>query len=301
MSKDSGRKIDVMVVGAQKAGSTSLIKYFSEHPQVLSHPQTEFAYFRSDSEYAEGYHAVFARYFTKGSMNAPIVAGKNAAIYTSELAIQRLQAHNPKCKIIFILRNPVSRAISSYNMDLFNGWTSAPLSSLEDILRSGDDQSDLYNRYIVPGFYADQLGMLRKYFPDDQIKPLLFDTLKSSPKEVVQNLWNWAGIDATIEPRTSINHNPTRKPRSKVASSLLTSLRRDSNLIKRLAKKVLPYKTFSRIGEYLLESNKSNIRPDAPSDSLIALLNAHYSPQIKRLEEETDLDISHWNSTSDPS
>ena len=38
-------KIDIMIVGAQKAGTTSLLRYLGEHPECVAHPQKEFAYF----------------------------------------------------------------------------------------------------------------------------------------------------------------------------------------------------------------------------------------------------------------
>lgn len=39
------KKIDVMIVGAQKDGTTSLLRYMGEHPDCIAHPQKEFAYF----------------------------------------------------------------------------------------------------------------------------------------------------------------------------------------------------------------------------------------------------------------
>ena len=82
------RQIDLMIIGAQKAGTTALNHYLGQHPDVLGHPQTEFAYFRDDNLFAEGYEPVFRRHFTQGDpATARVVIGKNAGIYDSETAL----------------------------------------------------------------------------------------------------------------------------------------------------------------------------------------------------------------------
>src|SRR5678809_829657 len=119
----STRKIDLMIIGAQKAGTTSLQNYLNEHPEILGHPQIEFGYFKDDKTYENGYEKEFARHFTSGSVNtAKAVIAKNTGMYDSDKALERLQQHNPDCKLVFIVREPVSRAYSSYSMEKFNGW-----------------------------------------------------------------------------------------------------------------------------------------------------------------------------------
>jgi len=164
------RKIDLMIVGAQKAGTTSLIKYFLDHPDVLSHPQTEFAFFRSDMEYKEGYNHVFNRYFTKGNPSAKTILAKNVGIYSDVQAIERLHDHNPNCKLIYLMREPVSRAISSYNMEIFNGWLKKEFYDLEEIIKNEAHDDVMYRLFIRLGLYAEHLRNIYKFFPKENVK-----------------------------------------------------------------------------------------------------------------------------------
>ena len=47
--------IDIMIIGAQKAGTTSLKNYLGEHPELQTHPQKEFGYVWDDKEFNQGF------------------------------------------------------------------------------------------------------------------------------------------------------------------------------------------------------------------------------------------------------
>ena len=115
--------VDLAIIGAQKAGTTSLKEYLSQHPSIQTHPQIEFSFFRDEELYLKGYAAAEKKYLTlnPNATNKKTLI-KNVGIYSSTDALERLYKHNPECKIIFIVRNPITRAYSSYNMERFNGW-----------------------------------------------------------------------------------------------------------------------------------------------------------------------------------
>ncbi|HEU4716985.1 MAG TPA: hypothetical protein VFU15_04100, partial [Bacteroidia bacterium] len=101
-------KIELMIVGAQKAGTTSLKFYLGEHPRIQSHLHKEFAYFTDISEYGDGMNAAWKKYFGKIDPEKHIVV-KNAGIYANENGLKLLSRHNPDCRIAIVLRNPVDR------------------------------------------------------------------------------------------------------------------------------------------------------------------------------------------------
>ena len=57
------RKIDIAIIGAQKAGTTSLKNYLGEHSEVTTHPHTEFSFFADEDQFESGYNNVFEKYF----------------------------------------------------------------------------------------------------------------------------------------------------------------------------------------------------------------------------------------------
>src|ERR1051325_8643005 len=99
--------IDAMIIGAQKAATTSLKNYLMQHPQIAGHVQKEFAFFQDNEEQKNGYRFAYKKYFQNGQpiVNKKIIA-KHASLYSMEENIQKLKEHNPDALLIFSLRNP---------------------------------------------------------------------------------------------------------------------------------------------------------------------------------------------------
>lgn len=292
------RKIDIMIVGAQKAGSTSLNNYLSEHPDIIGHPQTEFSYFRSDEEYQEDYDTLFKKYFTKGDINAKYALAKNVGIYDNEKAIKRLHEHNPNCKIILLVREPVSRAISSYNMEKFNGYFKRDFEEVKNVIENKKYEDSYFRLIINLGLYANHLKCLLKYFPSENIGVYLFEDLKSDPEGTYKKICKWIGIDDTFTPNLETKHNQTFQPKSKVTSNILLKLRKNDNPIKKIVKGILPYSTFTKLGNFLLESNKSKKKPEQISKEMKDYLYGYFKPFNEDLKRMTDIDFSIWEKTT---
>ena len=97
------RKIDIAIIGAQKAGTTSLKSYLGEHPQVVTHPHIEFSFFADNDQFELGYEKIFKKDF--GSKHIEIthkVLAKNVTLSFREFALERLRLHNPDCKICLL-------------------------------------------------------------------------------------------------------------------------------------------------------------------------------------------------------
>lgn len=115
MSK--GRQPDFIIVGAQKSGTTSLHYYLSHHPKLLASTPKEVRYFDRDDNYKKGkkwYHKAFVNLSNRqGSLLC--FEATPEYIYRS-YAAQRMYETYPDLKIIMILRDPVKRAFSAWNM-----------------------------------------------------------------------------------------------------------------------------------------------------------------------------------------
>ncbi|MDE0685767.1 MAG: hypothetical protein OXI63_22795, partial [Candidatus Poribacteria bacterium] len=60
---ETSTKIQLMIVGAQKAGTSSLLRYLAQHPDIHTHAQPEMTFFLQDREYSRGYQWASAKYF----------------------------------------------------------------------------------------------------------------------------------------------------------------------------------------------------------------------------------------------
>ncbi|MEP7167786.1 MAG: sulfotransferase domain-containing protein, partial [Bacteroidota bacterium] len=145
--------VDIVIAGVQKAATSSLQVYLGQHPDLITHDEREFSFFVQDDEYTNGYENIFHKYFPEGPSEKKILI-KNVGIIYWEDAMKRLQQHNPKAKIILVLRNPVARAYSAYWFAKLRGKENAPtfetalLSSEEKIF---DKESKAVAAYLERG------------------------------------------------------------------------------------------------------------------------------------------------------
>ncbi len=115
---------DFMVIGAEKCGTTSLFQYLYKHPEILSPIEKEIDFF--DTEYKQGLDWYLAHFPAvprqSDASSSHIAAGETSANYLyHNLAPARVFEHFPNIQLIVLLRHPVDRTLSRYNMMVRNG------------------------------------------------------------------------------------------------------------------------------------------------------------------------------------
>lgn len=291
------KKIDLMIIGAQKAGTTSLKQYLGEHPSVETHPHKEFAYFINSQEYQSDIRTAYKKYFPDPDSTKKLVA-KSAGLYTSEEGIRRLKNKFPDCQLVMVLRNPVERCYSGFMMESNYGHVSGGPDQLEEIVRAYQKgEADWrYNLFISMSLYSTHLEMIYRHFKREQVHLVLFDDLKKDPLAVCQKLFTLLGIDTAFHPNVEKRYNITRRTQSHTYARVLSRLLNNKNPIKRMFRQLLPGKTDYKVGEFLREINKSGkSMPTLPEHTRQFLLD-YYKPYNKELEQLTGLDLSAWNS-----
>ncbi|MGA9666512.1 MAG: tetratricopeptide repeat protein [Gallionella sp.] len=112
---DPGRFSDYLfIVGAQKAGTTSLYSYFDQRPELVGGELKEKSYFSTDSFFEQG-DKYYRSLFPIGSRFARGIDATPEYLYYGKCA-SRIHAFAPDAKIVVLLREPVSRALSAFNM-----------------------------------------------------------------------------------------------------------------------------------------------------------------------------------------
>jgi hypothetical protein len=293
------RPIRLMIVGAQKAGTTSLLRYLGDHPGICSHNQVDMTYFVIDVEYQQGYDKVFPRYFACDEMEPSVVIAKSVAIMLLPEAINRLCAHNPHAQIVVVLRNPVDRAYSHYWYSRRRGWEDQETfeAALElDPDTFANNMTGRVNRtYLANGLYADHINQLAAYFPRDQIHVVLLKELKEDPVGVCKNLYGlFDELDSTFSPDTDRSHNTSAAYRFR-SIALLTSSRSTLPNIKKMARRVIPDRTLDYIRDLAKNANEQDFTPPPMNLETRARLLDFYKPHNQRLSELIDRDLGHWN------
>lgn len=104
---------DLLIVGAQKAGTTALFNYLDARPGFVGAQRKELRFFNRDERYARGVEW-YEQFF---DARRPGVKFEATPEYLYHPAVpERIHAHYPDVRIVMLLREPVARAYSAWNM-----------------------------------------------------------------------------------------------------------------------------------------------------------------------------------------
>ena len=161
MKKDHLLVPDFLVVGAMKAGSTTLMDYLVSHQEV-GIPNEEINYFDKDSNFEKGIDW-YSKWFENFS-NHKIVGEKTPAYCYEPKVVERIHQQNPAMKLVWILRNPVKRTYSNYWHYIRIG---KELLSVNDCLDQEEQRikEDIYKGYFKRSVYVDQVERYLEFFP----------------------------------------------------------------------------------------------------------------------------------------
>jgi len=167
-------RLDFIVAGAQKSGTTALHYFLAKHPNITMGDQQEIHFFDAEAMFVAqvDYEQLHKHY---PLLAASTIAGDCTPSYIYyEPAAERIWKYNPKIKLLVLLRNPVERAFAHWNMQRFKGRE--PLDFFDAVREektriAGAPPTEARRfAYIDRGFYAQQVERLLKFFPREQVK-----------------------------------------------------------------------------------------------------------------------------------
>lgn len=288
--------IDLFIAGAQKAGTTSLKNYLSEHPEVSGQITTEFELFSISDTFS--FEDMSKKYFPDYKKGKVVIA-KYAHLYKNEEYVKRLYNHNSNCKIVFIVREPVKRLLSAYSMGVRDGWIDFEINDVLEAWRSVNKdkkQEMIYNVLISLGFYDSAVEKFLKFFPLSNIKIIGFNELKNNSGKICKHIFEWIEVDPEFNPDLNKSHNEGGVPRSIFLTKILNSLSSEQNPLKIFIKKILPYKVFLRFSESLLRLNlskKSTTKKEIDANT-VSQLAALYEPHNVRFLRNIGISDLNW-------
>ena len=186
---------DFVVIGAQKAGTSSLYGQLSAHPSVVPALRKEVHHFDRSPAVVAPYRAWFPRRATLDRVAARTgraITGEATPFYLCHPAVPtRMRPVVPDVRLIAVLRDPVARAISGYHHAVRVGDEDRPIeraldpTAVEDLPPATDaawyDAPDCPLRlhgYLARGRYAEQLERWFSVYPRAQVLVLDSDALR---------------------------------------------------------------------------------------------------------------------------
>jgi hypothetical protein len=209
----TGQLPDLVIIGAPKAGTTSLARWLSGHPQVRMSATKELSFFDEHFERGIGW---YRSQLPEGGPG--IVVGEATPTYLGDpLAPARVAATIPDAKFIAVLREPVSRAWSNYWFFCQLGVERRSWDAALRAARNGGDRTG----YLTRGRYAEQLARWENAVGADRLLVLLFDDLLADPAQTFARVCRFAGVSDDAAPSSTGSVNPTSRPRSRQLQYLL--------------------------------------------------------------------------------
>jgi hypothetical protein len=194
------------IVGAQRSGTTYLYHLLSEHPSInMATPVwPEPKFFLIDTQYERGLD-YYQRHFFAEKQGAWLYGEKSTSYNESEKAATRISHAYPDARIVFLLRDPVERAISNYYFSVANDFET--LSMAEAFKAEASRWQDFDENqvsaspyaYIRRGLYLDYITLYGRFFPEDHIAVLLFEQLVHTIGPL-RNLYAFLGVDNDFTP-----------------------------------------------------------------------------------------------------
>lgn len=197
-------RVDFLVAGAQKSGTSALHHFLSLHPEIGLHapPVREPHYFstrhiQDQSENYTGYHDLY----TPEALSR--VTGDITPIYLYlGGCLQRAHTYNPGLRIIVILRDPANRAYSQWNMERARGIESRSfLRALihEAWVRVRDGQH-MHFSYFQRGLYARQIKQLFAIFPRAQCLVIKHEDFEADLPGTLARVHDFLDVDRQPTP-----------------------------------------------------------------------------------------------------
>jgi hypothetical protein len=235
-----GRRLPGMViVGAMRAGTTSLFSLLARHPQVAAAFRKEVHYF--DLHFHRGpiwYRHQFRR--PRSAARGCAIGVESSPYYMLDPRVpERMTALMPDAKLVLLLRDPVERAFSHYRKNRRDGrepLTFADALAAEDERLAGEEERMLhepaylsglhqYYSYAARGRYAEQLMRWRQHFPAAQMLVVDAGRLFASPAEVLAEVLAFAGLEPWV-PRqfNALNTGQVRMPLDPHVASALAAM-----------------------------------------------------------------------------
>ncbi|NEP85829.1 MAG: sulfotransferase [Okeania sp. SIO2C2] len=291
-----------LIIGVQKAGTTSVYGYLKEHPQVYMSPIKETNFFATDWENNtekkpdtgtrkrinswERYCELFM------NVKDEIAIGEASPNYlvNYKTSSEMIQRYVPDVKMIAILRNPVDRAYSDYLMHLRDGINVGKVRSLSEQVKFRADSSST----IKKGLYYSPIKHYFDSFDREKLKIILHDDLTKDSLKVMQEIYRFIGVDDTFNPDTSKRSQSAAVPKNQTLNNLLQTKNPIRTAISSTLKILMPLETRQKLRSGIIKLNSAGKELKPLSSEERQLLTEFYREDILKLQDLIDRDLSSW-------
>jgi hypothetical protein len=216
-----------LIIGAQRAGTTSLHRYLVQHPAVRTMLRTKGVHFfdtgygRGMAWYASQFPTRAYGWYVRRRRGLDLVTGEASPYYLFHPHVPyHVAEHLPHVKLIVLLRDPVARAYSHFQHETARGFETLtfeeaieaePERLAGEVERMREDPrynsfAHQHYSYLGRGLYADQLATWRSLFPAEQLLVLGSERFFADPGRTFARVLEFLELPA-FTPAAYERHN----------------------------------------------------------------------------------------------
>jgi hypothetical protein len=276
-----------LCIGAQKAGTTSLHGYLSEHPGVFVTAEKELNFF-CDPGYGRGIEW-YESQFKDCPQDVP--RGEISPYYTSfpsnEGVPERAARHVPEARLIYLVRDPIARMVSHYRHQVALGREHRPL----DVAVFDD-----WWTYIARSCYAMQIEQWMQNFDRASLLVVTSEDLRSQPAPTLAKICSHIGAGALSDSEVPVRELNSRDD-LRQESRLVQTLRRSP--LRRVARSAVPASVRRRLWQVGSRPLEPEIQAASVSAEARARLVEQLTPDLEQLRTYVGADFHCWGLLDD--
>ncbi|XP_012551291.1 heparan sulfate glucosamine 3-O-sulfotransferase 3B1 [Bombyx mori] len=196
LSRNAGpvrRLPDALIIGVKKCGTRALLEFLRLHPDVRA-AVSEIHFF--DKYYHKGFE--WYRERMPLTLEGQITMEKTPSYWVTKSAPKRVYAMNPSVKLLAVVRDPVTRAISDYTQSASKRPSLAPFEQLALSNRSGCSAVDPTWAPVRLGVYARPLRRWLRRFRRDRLLLVNGERLVADPAAEMAKVQDFLGLKRVI-------------------------------------------------------------------------------------------------------
>lgn len=289
-----------LIIGVQKAGTTSIYNYLNQHPQVYMSSVKETNFLERDwqllapeiqDKYPKGIFSEEKYFRLFENVGGEIAIGEASPNYLFhyDLSIPQILKYVPNAQLITVLRNPTDRAFSDYLMHVRDavGKNHQPLA---EQIKKRSQQSFVLRK----GLYYEPLKHFIDTFGKEKISVFLYDDLCQDAVKFMQEIYTCIGVDSTFVPNTSHKAQVAQVPKNESINNILKTKNPLRNSVGFVLRYILPEETRQKIRNGLINLNSSGKdKISLSSTDKEACLN-FYREDILKVQDLINRDLSAW-------
>ncbi|HEX6654951.1 MAG TPA: sulfotransferase [Candidatus Limnocylindria bacterium] len=292
---------DFFIVGAFKAGTTSLYAYLRQHPQIFMPFHKEPMYFGRDLDprYRRMTEAEYLHLFDDARPGQRVGEASPWYLYSSTAAGE-IKEFAPEAQIIVTVRDPVEVMAAQHSQLLFN--QREDLTDFSSALAAEPDRRA--GRRIPAGAlrreallyrdsvrFADQLRRYFDVFGRDRVHVIVFDDLRADAAHVVRETFAFLGVEPNVEVDTSAR-NPNRRARSGALQRLIF---RPPGPLRRVVPWLRRFPLAHRLRDAVIDANSEPATRQSMDPELRRRLASELAPEVADLGQLIGRDLSAWS------